>query len=764
MSVTHTRVGSSTGLLERLMEVVRPEFRGEVYLPSRESSVFYSGVCRIPSCVVALSQPIKRLCGGHYDKWTRAGKPSGSAMDAWVTVEDVRTRERIRRLTQIEACAVRGCNRSAKAWTVCHRHGRAFEAHYRPRGRTITEFLAEVTYLPPAGGERDCRFPDCGRWAEGLTNGLCRKHEARWRARRKPDLDDWLTELSRGGDPRISFAGLSRQLTLEAQFGLQCRHDEAKKRTPPRVVTSALSYLKRASVHSLLDYDEQQWRAHVGTCVVNPTNEGGLAFLLDTRLRLHSLLVSDDPWADQYPRDRWDLFIVNIRTPQTRYLHFEGIPQAWLKTATKRWARGRLSRGVSSAQVKINIQSVAVFAAWLPATGPASQVTRDRIEDWLAALNAVQPSDYSRARTIRSVGMFLRDAHRHGWLPDLPRSAVIADDTPRRLRPAPRFIPEFVMRQLEHPDNVAKFDRDDGRVLLQILIACGLRLKDARWLPLDCVSRDNDGAPYLLWINRKMRRHAYFPISQALAGEIAAQQERVRRRFPQGSPWLFPAHQANLDGSTALSDSYWREHSRRWLQRLNLTDEAGNPVRVTAHQFRHTLGTRLINANVPQHVVQQLLDHMSPEMTAVYARIHNKTVRRHWESAVKVNADGQAVTIDQDHPLADASWSRLSMVRAKVTLPNGYCGAPIQTDCEYANPCLDCQFFITTADFLDQHRRHRTETAALISDAEASGLARVAEKNRRTLGRLDTIIDVLETATNDQIVAGGRLEDLDAAG
>ncbi|MBK5222747.1 MAG: tyrosine-type recombinase/integrase [Acidimicrobiia bacterium] len=36
------------------------------------------------------------------------------------------------------------------------------------------------------------------------------------------------------------------------------------------------------------------------------------------------------------------------------------------------------------------------------------------------------------------------------------------------------------------------------------------------------------------------------------------------------------------------------------------------PVRVTAHQFRHTLGTRLINQGVPQHVIQRLLGHASP--------------------------------------------------------------------------------------------------------------------------------------------------------
>ena len=39
--------------------------------------------------------------------------------------------------------------------------------------------------------------------------------------------------------------------------------------------------------------------------------------------------------------------------------------------------------------------------------------------------------------------------------------------------------------------------------------------------------------------------------------------------------------------------------------------ETGQPVNVTAHQFRHTLGTRLINDGVPQHVVQKLLGHAS---------------------------------------------------------------------------------------------------------------------------------------------------------
>jgi integrase len=37
-----------------------------------------------------------------------------------------------------------------------------------------------------------------------------------------------------------------------------------------------------------------------------------------------------------------------------------------------------------------------------------------------------------------------------------------------------------------------------------------------------------------------------------------------------------------------------------------------------AHQFRRTLGTRLINNDVAQEVVRKLLDHTSTAMTAHY--------------------------------------------------------------------------------------------------------------------------------------------------
>ena len=130
-------------------------------------------------------------------------------------------------------------------------------------------------------------------------------------------------------------------------------------------------------------------------------------------------------------------------------------------------------------------------------------------------------------------------------------------------------------------------------------------------------------------------------------------------------------------------------------------------------------------------------------MTGHYARLHDTTVRRHWEAARKVNIAGQTVILDPDGPLADAAWAKQRLGRATQALPNGYCGLPVQKTCPHANACLTCPMFITTPEFLPQHRDHRQQILQIITAAEARGQTRLAEMNRQVLTNLDTIITSL---------------------
>jgi Phage integrase family len=212
---------------------------------------------------------------------------------------------------------------------------------------------------------------------------------------------------------------------------------------------------------------------------------------------------------------------------------------------------------------------------------------------------------------------------------------------------------------------------------------------------------------------------------------------------------LFPQTSKNPDGRVPVGSATYRLVLHRWLADCDIRDEHGRPVHLTPHQWRHTLGTALINRDVPQHVVQKILDHDSPLMTAHYARLSDKTVREHWEKARKVDAAGQPVQISPDGPLGDAAWAKQQLSRATQALPNGYCQLPLVKTCPHANSCLTCPMFVTTAEFLPQHRAQQQTVLQIVTAAEANGHARVAEMNKRVAANLDKIITALEADGED---------------
>lgn len=60
--------------------------------------------------------------------------------------------------------------------------------------------------------------------------------------------------------------------------------------------------------------------------------------------------------------------------------------------------------------------------------------------------------------------------------------------------------------------------------------------------------------------------------------------------------------------------------------------------------------------------------------------------------------------------MSEAAWTKERLARAKQTLPNGYCGLPLQRSCPHPNACLTCDHFLTTEQFLPVHRDQLSET------------------------------------------------------
>jgi integrase len=500
-------------------------------------------------------------------------------------------------------------------------------------------------------------------------------------------------------------------------------------------------------VTSLLDWDEEAFRTSFGRPA--PKDTGPRALIIYGLRKLEDLSEGHG-WETEYSRDVWRLRLLGRRTGDgsPSRLRFDAIPQPWLKELAKRWVRWRLSSGLGSTAAARCVTAITRFAQYLAAHdaggGRLANVGRPVLERYLADLHAEFAGRPVHRTHVGLLNQFFAAIRQHGWDPTLPATATFyAEDYPKHGEQLPRAVAEHVMAQVEDPSNLDRWDNPASRLVTLILIRCGLRVSDALKLPFDCVALDAAGAPYLRYHNHKMNREALVPIDEQLQQLIGEQQQRVLGRWPGGVPVLFPRPLTNPDGCKPIGSTTYRDALHRWLRCCDIRDEHGRPVHLTPHQWRHSLGTRLINRDVPQEVVRRILDHDSHLMTGHYARLSDTTIRRHWERARKVSANGDTVTLDPDGPLAEASWAKQRISRATQALPNGYCSLPLVKTCPHANSCLTCPMFVTTAEFLPQHRQQHQQLLQIITAAEARGQARMAEMNRQVAGNLEKIITAL---------------------
>ena len=711
-------------LLERLLGAVRPEFRADVLVFEAEDPVFGGGACRVESC----RRPARGhgLCQGHHLRWVGEGRLD---IAEFVASTDPRWR---RQLPNAE-CRVSGCGYGVARDGMCQLHYQRWDRADQP---DLLRWLANPPMIKAPQPAATCRIGHCDLWPQAALP-LCHSHANTWRANGRPDIDVFVRgfdEVAATEEQIIRLGGLGPQLRLELQYALQCRHDQRTTKTFPVVVMALVRALATVNVASLLELTEDEWRIRIG----RPTHSTMRALLIYAHHTV-SDLADADGWEAEFDREVWQMRRLGFAGNQR--LDFTGIPQPWLRGLVKRWLRWRLGAGLGLEAARRGLRTLTRFAMFCQRTGvPAPPgIDRAMLERYLADLHAELAGRQRHGDHIGQLNSFLHAVRQHHWDDTLPATALIfPDDYPTRAERPPRALAEQVMAQIEHPDNLARFANPAYRLVTLILIRTGLRVTDALRLSCDCVVTDADGAPYLRYINHKMKRQALVPIDEELHALIGEQQARVI-----DAPVLFPRPTKNPDRLTPIAAPTYRLALYRWLDSCEIRDAHGRPVRLTPHQWRHTLGTRLINRDVPQEVVRRILDHDSPQMTAHYARLHDTTVRRHWEAARKVDITGQTVVVDPDGPLAEAAWAKQRLGRATQALPNGFCGLPVQKTCPHANACLTCPMFVTTPEFLPQHRTHRGQVIELITAAEVRGQARLAEMNRQVLGNLDRIITAL---------------------
>lgn len=590
---------AGAGLLEKLLATVRPQFRVDVLVPSADDPVLGVPGCAVATCDYPVAD--HGICNGHRLRWRERGMP---ALAEFLADPGPPVRGR----AALSHCAVRGCRYRAAGQGLCHRHRKRWERAGKP---DPARWAATVPTVE-ASGRIECRLPFCGLWIENPRAVFCRSHTLRWQRAGRPEIEEFIAECARLGNAHIDLRGLPAQVKLELQYALQIRGDTMTSRISPQVISIAVGWVARAGITSLLECPEQPCGSHQPAG--GPGRGGGKygrarAFLSFAREAVETLRDGIG-WDIEYRKDRWRLAKLPglvLTAGQTRdhaQLRFDRITQPWLRELSKRWIRLRLISGLNVETVVGHLQALTRFSQFLAtatdtiAVGEIDRALLERFLGWLAA----QPSGpVTKSRHIGGIQLFFEAIRRHRWDQRLPTTAVFfAEDYPKRPPRMTRHLTEDVMNQIEQPTNLDRWPSPEGRLVTIILIHCGLRISDACTLPFDCLLHDGHGAPYLRYRNNKMHREAAVPIDEQLEHEIRAQQDHVLRRWPDGSPHLFPRPTSNPRGDKPLAASTYRATLRRWLRRCDICDSHGQPVQLTPHQWRHTFACRLINRDVPR--------------------------------------------------------------------------------------------------------------------------------------------------------------------
>jgi integrase len=385
-----------------------------------------------------------------------------------------------------------------------------------------------------------------------------------------------------------------------------------------------------------------------------------------------------------------------------------------------------------------------------PGLASLAQLDRCRhIEPYLASITTAvstatgQPITVAdRARRVSALSCFLAEITEWGWPDAPPRKVVFRSDIPRLPRPLPRYLPVDADRRLGEVLAASPCRLAACALLLQR--ACGLRIGELLDLELDCVHEVPGQGCWLKVPLGKLETERMVPLDEetlALLDRITATRSPGRPiphpRTGRPAQFLFTHH------GKRLSQNALREE-------LDRAASAAGLGHVTPHQLRHTYATALVNAGVSLQALMALLGHVSAAMSLRYARLFDAAVRTEYERALDLAKSqiGPLPSGRPNLPLAGVAgggdWKDAPVIKAR--LAGGYClRAPAQGACPYANICEHCPSFRAGAADLPVLAAQRVDAEALAADAEQRGWTAEAERHRRLLARLDTLITQAQT-------------------
>ena len=620
----------------------------------------------------------------------------------------------------------------------------------------------------------------------------CAVHAARWETARQAGLASDERRWNQIAEPvpvtgQVNLRGLAPLAVAELLYGLQQR--------VAAEVTSYCRFLRRLA--------QELRQTQVPSLAGLPAQDEPARRSLVNSLVAHLGRAFADP-RTEIAKDRWDLTVLGHHG----WLTFTGISQDWLREAAKGWAahdlprrRGKQAGARLNEVIGALVRLSATLRAGRPDQGenPAG-LGRADIEAFLhrmAFLSAAgQLSAYSRVKTCQDAGRVLTEIRSLGLTRGGGPAAGLPDDFTLTAGDVPakadqgepgRDVPAAVMRQIcgHLPELEESVSSRETRIAVELLMDTGRRPAEICALEWDCLARDADGMPVLVYDNSKAHRlRRRLPVSEHTATLITEQKLAVRERFPATPPGqlkLLPSRRLNPIGSRPITEDNLIGRHRIWVDSMGPLLRADgtecDKSLITPYSYRHSYAQRHADAGVGIDVLRELMDHTSMDATKRYFRVGETRRREAVDKVTAMQFDRHGNRIWRDaRALLDSEHARYAV--SAVAVPYGTCTQPANVQagggaCPVRFRCAGCDHFRTDVSrlpdltgYLDDLLRIRERLAATVEGVDEwartdatpaeEEITRIRRLISKIKGDITQLTDIERAAVDDAVAVVRR--------
>lgn len=170
---------------------------------------------------------------------------------------------------------------------------------------------------------------------------------------------------------------------------------------------------------------------------------------------------------------------------------------------------------------------------------------------------------------------------------------------------------------------------------------------------------------------------------------------------------------------------------------------------MSAHRFRHTVGTQLAEGGAQIQTIMAILGHRSATMSATYSNISDPVLREQYKKVIaaggRVAGPAAEALLSNQIDQGTLDWRRPTTSRPRWSLATACAHRPAEGPCE-CDPYLRCPKFFTTSEYTLRLQARLVLERQLVQDAVERGWPHEAERHTAISGRICELLTQLGEA------------------